>query len=210
MQMDNYCRECQRPVYSFYKVCVPCKRRFIKNGYQDKRVTFGEVGRAMIPHQQSLHTKFFDCNAPVAYRGKREERIYYKIDQRIVNSQSRVLHSYLFELNNKHGYLYRKISSTPNISKRLLYNATLFFLHYVYIKENQLFNTHLHLQASIVNMILIQIENTYLRIFKDSKEQLSFIHQQRVSYKRSVYTKLYNQIEECSDRIIDGLNSEYM
>jgi len=210
VQITNYCSECQRPLYSFYKVCVPCKRRFVKNGYEDKRITFGEVGRSMIPHQQSLHTKFFSCNAPLAYRGTREDRIYYRIDTKIINSQSRALHSYLYDLKNKHGYLYRKISTIPNISKRLLYNATLFSLHYIYNKENQLFKTHIHLQSSVVNMVLIQIENIYLRTQDNSREELKFIYQDRLNYSTGVHKRLYNQIEVCVDKIIGGLESEYM
>jgi len=195
-------------MYSFYQVCVPCKRKFVKSGYEEKRITFGQVGRSMIPHQQSLHTRFFDCNAPLAYRGIKEERIYYKIDKSIINSQSRILNSFLREeLRNKHGYLYRHI---PNISKRLLYNTTLFFLHYIYTKKNQLFKTHIHLQASLVNMLLIQIENTYLRTNDNSRTDLKFIYQVRANYNTSTYKKIYNQLEVCSDKIIDGLNSDYM
>lgn len=206
MEVTGYCRECQRPMGFVYKVCQPCKRRFVTNGYEDKRITFGQVGRSTINHQQSLHTKFFDCNAPMEYRGKREERIYYNIDQRIINAQARKLHTFLFELSNKHGYLYRKISSIPNITKRMLYNSTLFYLHYIHESDNQLFNTHMHLKSSLVNMVLISIENTYLRTNNKSRQDLKYIYQERQNYNTKTHDNIYNQLEECCDNIIDSLH----
>lgn len=206
MEISGYCRECQRPMGFVYKVCQPCKRRFVTNGYEDKRITFGMVGRVMINHQQSLHTKFFGCNVHIDYRGKKENRIYYKIDQKIINSQARKLHSFLFDLSNKHGYLYRKISKIPNITKRMLYNSTLFYLNYINEDEEQLFKTHIHLKASLVNMILISIENTYLRTNHKSREDLHYIYQERKNYSTKTHDSIYNMVEECCDGILDGLH----
>lgn len=202
MQIEGYCLECKRPMSYIYKVCMSCKRKFVTTGYEPKRVKIGEIGRNMINHQQSLHTKFFGCNAPKDYRGLRKDRIYYNIDNNIIDKYSNILHRYLYNMSNKHGYLYRY---TPSISKRLLYNATLFFLHYIFEKDNQLFNTHEHLKASINMMVLIHIENTYLRTNHKSREDLKYIYQVRQNYSTKIHNELYLTIEKCCDGIIDKL-----
>lgn len=202
MQTVDYCKECKRPLSYIYKICMPCKRRFVKNGYEDKRITLGQVGRDMINHQQSLHTRFFSCNAPIAYRGIKENRIYYKIDTTIIEKQANKLNIFLQSLSNKHGYLYRHI---PNISKRMLYNSTLFFLHYVHKDDTQLFNTHIHLKSSIVNMVLIMIENTYLRTNDNSRKDLQFIYQERLNYSTKTHDSIYSIIEKCCEEIINNL-----
>lgn len=200
MQIEGYCQECRRPMTYVYKVCVSCKRKCVTTGFEPRRVKLGEVGRAMINHQQSLHTKFFGCNAPVNYRGLRKDRIYYNIDNNIIYKYNNIINKYIYNMNNKHGYLYRNI---PNISLRILYNATLFYLNY--LSKESLFNSHLHLKASLNMMVLIMIENTYLRTNHKSREDLRYIYQERQRYNTKTHDDLYKCIEECCQGVIGEL-----
>lgn len=206
MSITNYCHECNRPLKSYYYHCTTCTKKMKTTGHEPHRVKLGDVGRSTIAYQQSLHRQFFGCNAPVQYRGNVEDRIYIKIEKKNLEVQIAKLNRYLYTMNNKHGWLYRKIEHIPNISKRLIYNSVLFYLHYIYNKENQLFNTHLHLRSSLVMMVLISIENTYLRTNEESRANLSWIYQVRSSYNSKFYDATYATLEDICYSIINTMS----
>lgn len=207
MYHDKFCAECHKPIYYFYNICTSCSRSLTLRGFENHRVRLGAVGKSMIPYQQYLHRRFFGCNAPVKYRGTKEERIKLKISQYTITRASMKLDHYLGSMDNKHGIIYRRLE-VKNLAKRILYYSTLFYLHYIYVPEkDNLFASKEHLTASINLMILIHIENTYLRVTgSDTREDiLRHIYSDRVHYGVRFYRALGLEVEASVQMIVGEL-----
>ena len=170
---------------------------------ENKRVKIGEVGLATIMYQQSLHRQMFGCNAPSQYRGDINERLYIKLDDQILRISIQRIDRYFCTIRNKHGYLYRKISNIPNIPTRILYNAALYFISYS-ADDDFLFRTHDQLKYSLVTMVLVSIENTYLRTNDDSRKHLSWIHQARQNYSIKFYDTTYSLLEDTVQELLEN------
>lgn len=211
----HYCKGCNKPLFYHYNYCSVCNMDLKMAGGEYKRVKFGSIGRATIPIQQSLHRRFFGCNAPIKYRGPLASRIYVKIEPEVIQRESKKLHNYLLSMDNIHGKIYKKIKDTRNISTRILYNSTLFYLHYIY--PNKFNGTLLlskdHLDASLAQHIYRHIENIYLRTIEPEKNTsipnnnrvLSVAKKNRMSYSWKSISSLASEVEDRVGVILSSL-----
>lgn len=209
-----FCPNCNRPKPTNQLYCKHCSKYLLTNGLEKDRIKLGTVGRATIPYQQSLHTRFFKCNAPLQYRGAKEDRIYTKLKEHIVANAVRRLDWLLkreyftyegktYRKKIKHRKLYKDIKHIKNITRRLLYNITLYFLHYANSND---FKSLAHFQSSMIANLHINIENTHMRTFEDTK-QLQYINQVRSNYSAKYYYNMWNEISKIVEPIIGEMKS---
>ena len=190
-KFDGYCRLCSKPIKYKHLYCPRCIKKLKKSGQEENRVTIGVVGRSTIPYQQYLHRSFFGCNVHIDYRGAKEERLTARVSKELVISQSKRLDALLMKHNNEHKQHYIQIRDIRNISRRLLYNITLYYIAY-HIDGSKDFKSYVHFQASMMQNLLINIENTVIRT---NKETFVF-HRARGNYPLRYYYDLFSQINK--------------
>ena len=190
-QLDGYCKSCARPITFRTPYCSGCSKRLMIDGLEKHRVRFGSVGKMTVNYQQYLHRSFFGCNAPSEYRGKKEDRIKIKIDDRLIN----IAENKIYRLMTQRSFVYlgkdyyrtgshRKLlkeicEMKNNIAKRLVYNTTLYFIAY-YLENNKAFMSDAHFNASMIYSLHTNIERNYIRLtgykhntFRDDKYSMS-------------------------------------
>lgn len=180
---QKHCLNCNRPLIIKHNLCQFCHIKLLETGLEYKRITSGQVGRHTINYQQYLHTSFFGCNVHYNYRGIKEDRIKAKAKRETIELASRGIsnlfsrshYTYLgktYPIQSDIQIKFKEISDVPNLSKRLLYQATLYYISY-HIK-NELFKTEAHFYASLYHNLLSTIRNRHCRITreKQSKKKL--------------------------------------
>lgn len=167
--MIRECSICYRPMqYLYATVCGYCAIKIKKDGYAHYRIRLGEVGLDTVNYQQHLHRKFFGCNAPVEYRGIKENRVYNSLKPQTVQSLKSKLHSTLLKCLNKNLlWLYKDNCKLNNFTERLLYNATLYFIHY-HITNGSKYESEDHFKSSLIVTLLNHILKTYVRIHRNT------------------------------------------
>jgi len=213
-ETNGFCPECHTPIISAVLYCSSCQKKLLTRGLEDKRIRIGHVGRATTPYQQSLHTSFFGCNAPVAYRGKKEDRIYTKVKQSTIDNAERRLdwlltkQYYTYQLKTyrtkiAHRKLYKKIRARKNVTRRLVYNVVLFFLNYT-AQDND-FKSLAHFQASMIANLHINIENTFIRTIDSTDAK--YIHQVRSNYTAKYYYHMWESLSAIVEPVMEEIMS---
>ena len=213
-QSAGYCLNCNKPQTASFTYCSTCNTELIRSGLERKRVRIGQVGRDTVNYQQYLHRIFFDCNAPVAYRGIKEDRIKVRIPKDTIERATLQLHNLLrdnsYTYNDKkinkrnypHTKLYNTISDIKNIPKRLLYNIVLYHLSY-YHNDNPEFISMAHFQSSMIQNLLINIENIHLRTQDYLPEESK---KTRYKYVNKYYYWLYERITSVVSNVIGDMS----
>ncbi len=207
----GHCDNCNKPIYAKLLYCSACMYILKANGLEQDRVKIGAVGRDTVNYQQYLHTKFFGCNAPVAYRGLRENRLPNHIQEltikkaiiklnKLLSSETYRYHNKKYTYPPRHRDIYSQIITVRNITRRLLYNILLYHISF-HITNNKEFRTTMHFQASMFQNIFINMENTHVRV---NKGNIMYAQKERKQYR----TKFYYHILENVNKIIQPLLSE--
>lgn len=205
---QKFCIECSRPMTTNHLHCSRCQKKLMTTGFEDSRVKFGEVGRDTVNFQQHLHRKFFGCNVSIEYRGNLKDRIYNCLDEDTINRCENMLdrlltsneYTYLnkkYNINNKFSELYVNIRAKKNVTRRLLYNITLYFISY-YINKNKSFATEIHFQISMLSNIFINIQTINLRLNGSIPKDLG-------KYRRTLPMKYYTYLLERIEYIIQPI-----
>lgn len=167
-ESQGYCIRCQKPL-TFYgaiycPTCTTEKHTFSFYGV----VKFSTIGEITKPYQQFLHIRFFGCNAHINYRDKKENRIRNKVQQETILRAETILNNIL----SKHPYLnlvYNNLHTRTRITKRLVYNATLYYLgHY---KHNSFLNEE-QFYSSLCFHIETEIKRLNIRLSRVNKEEV--------------------------------------
>lgn len=208
---NGYCLNCNKPLNNRVVYCSGCTKKLLTKGLEDKRVKLGEVGRNTINYQQYLHRSFFDCNVHIDYRGEKNDRIKARVSKSKLKSASIKLDKMLlakdFRYNGKtykrNDYnidMYKSIMHVRNIKERLIYNILLYYISY-HIENNHSFKTFVHFQTSMIQNLLINIENTSVRV---NKANVKFSNQKRNRNNSKFYYWFFTEI----DKIIKPLMNE--
>jgi len=195
---------CSKPLTHRHILCFSCRvRKLYVKGLEDKRVKIGQVGRNTTNYQQYLHWSFFKCNVHVNYRGIKEDRIKAKVSDKAIEVATLKLHRALSchkytwlgkkYLNNNHNReIYSKVENVRNIQKRLVYNLLLYYISY-HIENNPEFKTFVHFQASMLNNLLINVENTHIRV--NRPKDFKYFDQKRNINKAKYWYWLFTEVD---------------
>lgn len=212
-QADGYCKNCLKPI-NMRLYCSTCFRHILTNGLEGYRIKLGSVGKDTTNYQQHLHRLFFKCNAPVKYRGLKENRIKHKIEPSKVQIAEDKFRSLMLKTDyvyNNRGYSKENIHMTlfretngcvANYNRRLLYYICLYYISY-YLNNNKSFKTLAHFQASMLQNLHINIENTYLRTTGSLPDG---VKTSRHNYTTKYYYYLYEQITSIVSPIISSIH----
>lgn len=206
------CKYCFREIkYNKASICYVCDDSMKRDDMQHYRVRLGEVGSNTIPYQQNLHYKFFSCNAPVKYRGIKEERIYNTLESEKVVIHSNILLKTISSfLPSNLLWLYNKVNHLKNFTKRLLYNAVLYHIDY-HILHNNSYQSLNHMKVSMVQTLFNHIIRTYIRLNKDYKQnKIKYTRVQKAKTEKiQISNKSYEAIKDslcksCNDIIVSA------
>lgn len=193
---NGYCLECQKPLNYKHYLCQNCITQLKLNGLEYRRVGYKRVGESTINYQQYLHRKFFKCNAPLQYRGEKENRLKTNIKQETINKATDILHNYLLnssdtELSN----IYKEIQHLRNTDRRLLYGILLYGISY-YIVEIKDFKHKAHFQASIVKQLDNDIKRMFIRTNYKNPDKLikHNPYHRTLSQNKEIYTAISKAI----------------
>ena len=216
---NGYCLNCQKPLTHRHMYCSGCIRnKLFIDGFEGSRVTFGDVGIDTIPFQQFLHRSIFDCNVFVDYRGKKEDRLKAKISKKTLNRATIRLNKalscakYTYNnkeyFNNKHNReIYMQVKDVRNIQNRLIYNTLLYYISY-HLNNNTQFKTFVPFQTSMLHNLLINVENTHIRV--NRPENRRYYNQKRKSNKAKYWYWLFEEVDSIIEpllyEVIDSIN----
>jgi hypothetical protein len=189
---NGFCLECQKPLPYKHYLCVSCINQLKLNGLEQKRVGYKTVGKATINYQQYLHRKFFNCNAPMQYRGEKVNRLNTNIKEETINKSCDMIHNYLLNsLDTQMTYLYKDIQDLRNTQRRLLYSVTLYAISY-YIIELKDYKHKAHYQASIVKMLDNDIKRMWIRTNYNKPNKLTFdsVYHRTLTQNKEIYTAI--------------------
>lgn len=210
---NGYCLNCNAPLRIRHTLCGKCmKTGLFYDGFEDSRVKIGSVGRDTINYQQYLHRSIFDCNVHFKYRGTKEERIKARVSKKAMNKATIRLNTALSSVkytynevqyhNNKHNRkIYNSVKDVRNIQERLIYNVLLYYIAY-HIDNNIQFKSFVHFQVSMMHNLLINVENTHIRIHRP--ENFKYFNQRRKNNTAKYWYWLFKEI----DSIVNPLMNE--
>jgi len=216
---NGYCLNCNKPLKWKHIYCENCgSRKMFSDGLEGSRVTLGLVGHNVINYQQYLHRSIFDCNALDKYRGVKEDRIKAKVSKKAMNtatirlrralSCSKFVYLGKTHYNNKHNVkIYNQVKDVRNIDKRLVYNIAMYYISY-HIENNPQFKTFIHFQTSMLNNLLINVENTHLRVNKPTDLLYSYSYRKNniAKYWYWLFTEVDSIMQPVMNDIIDSIN----
>ena len=168
-EANGYCLNCNRVLsYSRHYLCSRCIVQLKTKGLEDKRVSFRSVGLNTINYQQRLHRVFFGCNAPLAYRGNKEDRIVTSLSQETINKACAILHNYLLNTTTikRQKDIYLLIKDSRNTLRRILYSLSLYAISY-HILNNKDFRSESHYLSSINRQLDNDMMRMYVRMHPD-------------------------------------------
>lgn len=167
-RISKSCVSCGKPLNIVpTPYCESCYVRSVRYGTAQKRIKFSEVGSATINYQQHLHRKFFNCNAPIKYRGIKENRIYNNIEPSCIDNTVIFFHNFLTCLEYPYNKMYLLINSQfKNTAKRIVYNLV---LHYIAYYKYNLWDNDSSFKSNTLWNLLIHIERTYIRTIHTKK-----------------------------------------
>jgi len=193
---NGYCLECQKPLTYKHYLCSNCLTELKINGLEKKRVGYKSVGESTINFQQHLHRKFFKCNAPMQYRGNKEDRLKTNIKEETIIKCENILHTYLLSSSDEQlRNLYDDIKDLRNTQRRLLYGIFLYGLSYNLLELKD-FKHKAHYQASIVKQLDNDIKRMWIRtnydILKESK--IKSVYYRTLEQNKEIYVAISRAI----------------
>jgi len=201
---NGFCMNCNKPLSFRHIYCDHCNsRKLLIDGLEGKRVRLGSVGKDTTNYQQYLHWSIFQCNVHINYRGKKEDRIKARVSKtamnvattRLRNALSCTKYTWLGKehYNNKHNRaIYKEIKEVRNIDKRLVYNILLYYISY-HLNNNNEFKTFVHFQTSMLNNLLINVENTYIRVKRP--DNIQYFQHKRKGNSNKYWYWLFKEID---------------
>lgn len=194
-EANGYCLHCQKPLqWTKHYLCINCQRQLKVNGSEHRRVSYKTIGELTINYQQSIHRRFFGCNAPYKYRGEAKNRVRTNIKKQTIEESANKLNNSLLSLQDcELKTIYTKIQNLRNTQNRLLYAITLYSIAY-YILESKEFKHKAHFQASIVAQLENDIKRMYIRTHFDTYERLETKWNRSMTLSKKLYELIHNSV----------------
>lgn len=163
-EAGGYCYYCQKPLTSIEKKkSIYCNKHYKQKMIYSliKPVRTNELFTYTMNYHQHLHLLLFKCNVSISLRGIKENRIKpNKIDYSKYLDKLDLL---ILQVERLVPF-YNHIKQHTRITKRLLYNITLFYISYYII--NKPFVSEEQFNASVTRHIFYYIQKTYIRLTK--------------------------------------------
>ena len=178
---DGYCYDCQKPMKRYFNIrCDMCNWRLIYRGGERNPVTFGQVGESVVNYQQYLHRSMFGINAAYKYRGKKEDRIDYRLDSSVMDVVSVKIDKYILGVKNDYTDLYLKCKDkNSNMPTRILYNLILYYTSY-YVENSHIWQSEASFMSAVTNVFHHTIYRRYMQLYREVPDY-------SMRYKRTSY-----------------------